>query len=47
MKEKDYIHIIDYSENKNTKEKIYTANGEVEISKIEAILDLVIDNVEL
>ena len=47
MKEKDYIHIIDYSENKNTKEKIYTARGKVEIPKIEAILDLVIENVEL
>ena len=27
IKEKDSIHIIDYSENKNTKEKIYTARG--------------------
>ena len=47
IKEKDSIHIIDYSENKNTKEKIYTARGKVEIPKIEAILDLVIENVEL
>ena len=47
MKEDDYIHVIDYRENKNTKEKIYTARGKVEIPKIEAVLNLVIDNVEL
>ena len=47
MKEDDYIHVIDYRENKNTKEKICTARGKVEIPKIEAVLNLVIDNVEL
>lgn len=47
MKEVNYIHITDYREDKSTKEKVYTARGKVEVPKIEAILNLIIDSVKL